>query len=260
MSPPNGGSDGDAPDGEQGQDPPARQQGPAISAAPDDDGTGNTQLWGWGKKKTKDVRIAQHGSVSWKKISDADGKSKTHHVESNTWWAKKSEVVEAMQKVERGDIFTSDLHTGFPESEKTKVRPKASGIMGDGWIWDDLITIKEIVAALKVGTPPSAVVMMGCDTSQILPSVIGAGVAAAYGIGPEDEEVAIRPFVAAANCSSAADAVTGALMMGETLEKAAALGTAAMSMSIIGQTPVKVILLVRDDIDTSLSLKGNGLC
>jgi hypothetical protein len=74
-----------------------------------------------------------------------------------------------MHLVERGDILAWNLHTWFPEAEKDKRDPVATGIKAGSVVplmHGDSITTQEILNALAVGGVPAAVVMCGCATFQ----------------------------------------------------------------------------------------------
>jgi hypothetical protein len=251
MGQPDSKDDDNQPSGDAGKQSPDRAVGAPISATPADGCNINTP------PPRHAVRLVQHQRLSFSAIDKAESDGTTHEFKKNKWTASKGAIIEQMRLVESGDIFTSDTHVFFPKEDRTSTSPRALGITRDEDDPDDFVYLAEMVLALKQGTPPSAVVICGCCSAQLLAPIISqAGVSVAIGIGGAD--CGIPPTIAAANCSAVASSVTVALMMGKTIAQAVAAGNAALNSSL-QDNPVEVVAECASSVNVDLSMKDNKL-
>ena len=207
------------------------------------------------------VRIVKFDRTGWHDTRLADPQSKTHEIASETRAARRQEVLDAAGLSFHGDIFASDMHTLFAETDRGKTRPTPLGIEAEDLWGNKQVLTDELCDALKAAGPPAAVVLIGCYTEPLLAKVIAAGVGAAFGIGPEGDVDSGVPFPVNANAHAAADNVTAALMLGKTLNQAAELGTKVMDPALqnTGSTaPIKVVVECGRN-DPNKSLQDNHL-
>jgi hypothetical protein len=209
-----------------------------------------------------DVRLLNETSSTWVKVKKA--KKTTHRLVADVGHATKDEILDAMRLVGSGDILTWSLHTWFPKSEEKSADPIATGIrsgtlnpFGSG----DAITTAEIIAALQVGTPPAVVIMCGCASHQFISAVLGAGVAVAFGVGrdPDNGDTNNAPFPSEYQSLGAADAVTAALMNGESLTAAAGAAVDALNLARKQYDLLFMALKARAGLDKNKSLQDNHL-
>jgi len=186
--------------------------------------------------------------------------STTHDLYKVVHKATKDDIWQQMQDSEHGDIFTSDTHTYIPDKGKPVATHgnKALGICGYNWHWKgdntdagQVILVDDMCDALRVGTAPTAAVIIGCRSADLLKKIIdNAAAKVAFGIQSDIVDVDVNSVQA----SGAATEITAALMRGDTIEDAAYAGTAKLTFG--GQT---VTYELARGVSARKSLAGNKL-
>lgn len=187
-------------------------------------------------------------TVSHPRMDAADGVSATYHIESSTSHVKKAELLDGMKASKRGDIFTTFTHCYYP---KDNISADPIGLKAAD-MWGDLVSVDEIVAALRASDSPSVVILCGCGSAAFLDRIMSqTGVSVAYGISGR---------VIRADCSKAADAITAALMTNATLTAAKEAGQSTFDPKSFMNSPLlEVVLSSAEGVRNDLSLLRNQL-
>lgn len=159
-------------------------------------------------KRKRNVVITdweEHDFVETEAAADKHGKIELEIIDD----ASRNEVLEAMKVVKSGDIFVFEGHTYC-----TKMGGPVEGIMGDNWFGEDKVTLADIKKHLS-GTPPSVAIFAGCNSNEIFPYAMAAGVKVVFGI-----ENIIRDTIADAVNHGICDRITAYLIKGMTLNDA----------------------------------------
>jgi hypothetical protein len=211
-----------------------------ISATPDGVSTVAVRLY--------NVRyLYREWSVAYPQMKNADAVSATHHLESTTGNAKRDELLDAMKKSRPGDVFTSYTHCYY-----LKDNPNADpiGLKSEDTFGSNLVSVDDIVAALRATSSPTAVVLCGCGSEAFLKPIISrTAVSVAYGL---------RYKTLIMDCSKVADSITAALMTNRTLNQARQDGQDALDASR-ETAPVSVEFECAEGVNPSLSLLKNQL-
>ena len=192
------------------------------------------------------VRLVQMAGKDFPTVVAAGTTSTTHDLLKNVSRASRDQILEQMRDSEDGDIFTSDTHTYKPVDF-------ALGVVG--WAlstgMSDVIFGAEIIAALNKGSSPTAVVIIGCRSFDVVRLLIPrANIKVGLGVETMSGVLDINSVKA----SKAAEAVTEALMLGKTIAEAASAGTTWIVSD--GHT---IESSLASGVDAGKSLRGNGL-
>jgi hypothetical protein len=190
--------------------------------------------------------------------------SRTHYAKSPTTGASNDDLWDQLKDARWGDIVTAVYHTVFA---RVNGRIEAIGVSASPRKDAETLFLNDMMTAMQQGKDeggevPCVVILCGCDTAQFLkPIMRQTDVFVVIGIGIEGGDAGDIDLVATVvqvDCNAAADAVTAALMNGESIDDAVAAGNRAMK-SKANPIPVEMVALCADNVDSSLSLRDNEL-
>jgi hypothetical protein len=185
--------------------------------------------------------------------------SRTHYAKSPTTGASNDDLREQLQAARWGDIVTAVYHTVFA---RVNGSVEAIGVSASARKSAETFYLAEMMADMQQGSVPCVVILCGCDTARFLEHIMRqTDVFVVIGIGIQGNEAAdldLVTTVVQVDCNAAADAVTAALMNGESIDDAVDAGNRAMR-SKANPIPIEVVALCADNVDSSLSLRDNEL-
>lgn len=197
-------------------------------------------------RRKRTVIITEHDEHDWDETeaaADRHGKIRLEIVDD----ASRNEILEAMKAVKYGDIFVFEGHT-----YSTTLGGPVEGIMGDNWFGEDKVTLADIRKHLG-SSPPSVAVFAGCNSNEIFPSAMAAGVKVVFGI-----ENVIRNTISDAVNGGIADKITACLIKGLTLNDAM-----AKVNDWLDKTPLnngnRLACDYDGSVDLDLNLDDNGI-